>query len=128
MIDQAEGHGYFRGQIEFLLEFCGAAKKWRDAGRIDWGTGEHALQQEQFESYLKKAEMMFNTRGLVKLGKCRWERALLSIGDYIPSHAELFTFCLYHNSLERLAKDGSLAPLELAKVSKSSSHGFEWQN
>ena len=24
LIDQAEGHGYFRGQIEFLCEFCGS--------------------------------------------------------------------------------------------------------
>ena len=26
LIDRAEGHGYFRGQIEFLLDFCGAVK------------------------------------------------------------------------------------------------------
>jgi hypothetical protein len=214
LFDQAEGHNYFRGQIEFLLEFCGAAKRWRDAGEIDWDTGEHLMQQKQFENYLKKSEIMFNTRGLVNLGECRWERALLSIGDYIlPSgrnhsflvnsstdqaswkrllrgtdinareflqhllnrltaesplekqldeiiagaselepwrrafvetpkaieycelrairrisdeevyllkksqmngaHAELFTFCLFHNSLEQMVQDGSLDPLKL---------------
>ena len=85
LIDQAEAHGYFRGQIEFLLEFCGAGEKWRDSGDVDWGTDVHASLQEQFRNYLSKAESMFNSRGLADLGKYRWERALLSIGNYLLS-------------------------------------------
>ncbi len=217
LIDRAEGHGYFRGQIEFLLDFCGAGKKWRSTGGVNWGADTHAALQAHFENYLKKAETMFNNRGLVELEEFRWQRALLSVGDYtLPSgpnysflvnssadqaswkrllrgtgpevpeardllrqlfdclsqegsledqldkvitgerelepwrralvetpkaleycaqrairwisgeevyllktsriygaHAELFTFCLFHNSLKRMASAGSLAPLEL---------------
>jgi hypothetical protein len=218
LIDRAEGHGYFRGQIEFLLDFCGVAEKQKNSGAANWGCDAHVALQAQFENYLKKAETMFNARGLVSLEDFRWERALLSIGDYtLPSgsrnysflvntstdqaswkrllrgtgpevpearkllnqlfdrlsewgsleeqldkiiaeatglelwrqaliktpkaleycsqlvirwnaaedvyllkksqmngaHAELFTYCFFHNSLERLNKQGSMAPLEL---------------
>jgi len=217
LIDRAEGHGYFRGQIEFLLDFCGAAEKWSSSGEVNWGAEEHVELQAQFEFYLKKSETMFNARGLVNLEEFRWERALLSVGDYTlrsgpnwsllinsstdpaswkrllrgtggaaseprdflrillsklsqkgsveerldkiiaeakeiepwrkafvetpkaieycekrafrwnseeeiyllkkiriyAAHAELFTFCLFHNSLEQLARVGKLAPLEL---------------
>jgi hypothetical protein len=86
LIDRAEGHGYFRGQIEFLLEFCGAVEKWRSSGSVNWGADEHAALQSQLENYLKKAETVFNARGLVTFKEFRWERALLSIGDYtLPS-------------------------------------------
>ena len=83
LIDQAESHGYFRGQIEFLLEFCGAVERCEDSGDVDWGSDVHASLQEQFRNYLSKAESMFNSRGLANLDKYRWERALLSLGNYL---------------------------------------------
>lgn len=226
LIDRAEGHGYFKGQIEFLLDFCGAREKWISSEGVNWGSDTHAALRAQFEIYLSKAETMFNTRGLADLGEYRWERALFSIGDYLlPSgrnysflvnsstdpaswkrllrgtypkareflqqlldrlaqersledqldeiisgatelepwrlafvetpkaleycgerairwnsedeiyllkksqmngqHAELFTFCLFHNSLERLASEGALAPLELRPYQTVSGTDFE---
>ena len=217
LIDRAEQHGYFKGQIEFLLEFCGVGAMWRSSEGVNWGDDAHLALQAHFENYLNKAEMMFNARGLVSLKACQWERALLSVGDYtLPSgpnrsflvnsstdqaswkrllrgtgpkvpearehlrklfdlilmegslenqldaiiagannlepwrsalvgtpkaleycdqrairwnseqevyllktsriygaHAELFTFCLFHNSLEPLARTGNFVPLEL---------------
>lgn len=83
LIDQAESHGYFRGQIEFLLEFCGAVERYEDSADVDWGSDVHASLQEQFRNYLSKAESMFNSRGLADLDKYRWERALLSTGNYL---------------------------------------------
>lgn len=86
LIDRAEQHGYFKGQIEFLLEFCGVGARWRSSGGVNWGADAHLELQAQFENYLNKAEVMFNARGLVSLTGCRWERALLSVGDYtLPS-------------------------------------------
>jgi hypothetical protein len=86
LIHRAESHGYFRGQIEFLLNFCGATDKWNSLGDVNWGADEHTSLQDRFESYLKKAKMMFNTRGLASIEEYRWERALLGIGDYtLPS-------------------------------------------
>ena len=82
-IDHAESHKYFRGQIEFLFDFCGALSKWRETGSVEWEIVEHLSLQERFQSYLAKAEVMFNARGLVDLGMCRWERALLVLGDYL---------------------------------------------
>jgi hypothetical protein len=42
--------------------------------------------QERFEGYLKMAEGMFNAQGLVNVGKNRWRRALLTVGDFmLPS-------------------------------------------
>lgn len=83
LIDQAEGHGYFKGQIEFLLDFCGAREVWLSPEFIGWTYEEHEPLQKQFEYYMERAEIMFNTNGLVNIDEYRWERALLSIGDYL---------------------------------------------
>ena len=83
LVEQAETHKYFRGQIEFLLEFCGALDTWRESGNVDWAATAHLSFQKQFQAYLSKAMLMFNARGLVDLGLHRWERALLGIGNYL---------------------------------------------
>ena len=92
LIDQAESHGYFRGQIEFLLEFCGVAEKWKNSGTVNWENDVHSSFQEQFEIYLSKAESMFDDKGLVDLGKYRWQRALLSTGNYLLSSRQNKSF------------------------------------
>lgn len=82
LIDKAESHGYFKGQIEFLLSFCGAVDSAEDLSVSDWSVAAHIRVQRQFKAYLKHAETMFNSRGLTSLDDYRWERALLSLGDY----------------------------------------------
>jgi len=94
LIDRAEGHGYFRGQIEFLLDFCGAEEKRKESIVIDWEDSAHAPLQQQFENYLGKVEMMFNDRGLVNIYEYRWQRALLSIGDYLLSNGRNHSFLI----------------------------------
>ncbi|MCY4275550.1 MAG: DUF262 domain-containing protein [Gammaproteobacteria bacterium] len=83
LIYSAEGHGYFRGQIEFLLDFCGASAKSQELNCGEWGSDTHSELQEKFKDYLSKAEAMFTTSGLVEMADFRWERALLSIGNYL---------------------------------------------
>lgn len=86
LIDRAENHGYFRGQIEFLLDFCGALGKWKDPDNTNWKAADHNALQDAFEEYLEKAEEMFTAQGLTYLKQYRWERALLCIGNYfLPS-------------------------------------------
>lgn len=86
LIERAEKHGYFRGQIEFLCEFSGAAKQWKDTGIFAWDDATHLVLQKRFEGYLKMAEGMFNAQGLVSVEKNRWRRALLTFGDFmLPS-------------------------------------------
>lgn len=77
---RAEAHGYFRGQIEFLLNFCGIEI---GVPLQDWNDGQHREMQERFQEYLAKASTMFDERGLRALPDFIWERALLCIGDYL---------------------------------------------
>ena len=93
LIDRCEGHGYFKGQIEFLLDFSGVIGRREETGVGSWSEDDHRVLQERFESYAEKAEAMFAERGLRSVGEYRWERALLSIGDYfLPSGRQNVSF------------------------------------
>lgn len=81
LINVAEKHVYFRGQIEFLLEFSGASAAWASKAALD--AAAHARQQERFAFYLSRAQMMFPARGLAKTRDYLWERALLVQGNYL---------------------------------------------
>lgn len=92
LIDQAEGHGYFRGQIEFLLDFSGVLDAADSANIEDWDEATHIQLQEQFKDCLQKAEAMFTSKGLKDLPDNRWERALLCIGDYLLPKGRNYSF------------------------------------
>jgi len=83
LIIRAENHGYFRGQIEFLCQFCGAEMQWRSTDSLAWKADIHRELQRSFEAYLSKGEAMFTSSGLKDLGNSRWQRALLSLGVYL---------------------------------------------
>ncbi len=85
LIDRAEQHGYFRGQIDFLCEFSGATAQWKKALTFAWDAPTHLQLQKNFENHLNKAEAMFRTEGLVSVGEYCWQRALLTLGDYLLS-------------------------------------------
>ena len=90
LIDLAEVHGYFRGQIEFLLDFCGVLTRSQDLNCGEWDQDTHSQLQDEFKDYLLKAKAMFTANGLVQMTDFRWQRALLSIGDYLlPSGRNL---------------------------------------
>lgn len=92
LIERAEKHGYFKGQIEFLLEFSGAFSKRRKSSLAHWRPSDHLALQQRFSGYLDKAEAMFNARGLNSLAEFRWERALLSLGDYFLLSGSNYSF------------------------------------
>lgn len=75
LIERAERHGYFQGQIDFLLEHSSAA--WALQSHA------HAVWQEHFAGSLALAEQMFDAHGLRAIDDFLWERALLSEGDYL---------------------------------------------
>ena len=83
LIDRAEQHGYFRGQIDFLCEFSGATAEWAKTKGFSCDEATHLRLQKSFRNYLKKAEAMFRAEGLVPLAEYRWQRALLTFGDYL---------------------------------------------
>ena len=83
-IDRAEQHPYFRGQIGFLLRFCGVNLNDPDAelARLDAEAAD-ALGAP-FERYFACAAQMFDDieddpDGAGQL----WERALLTVGDFL---------------------------------------------
>lgn len=80
LIGRAEAHGYFRGQVEFLLNFCGIQA---EPPIQDWSVEQHRKMQGVFQDYFAKASMMFDDKGLSALPGSLWERALLSIHDYL---------------------------------------------
>lgn len=82
-IDMAEAHGYFQGQIEFLLKFSGVLDRWLDNHSLGWSDSEDDEYQRKFSEYLSKASAVFSARGLNDFGAYRWERALLTRGDYL---------------------------------------------
>ncbi|MEN6623416.1 MAG: DUF262 domain-containing protein [Smithella sp.] len=92
LIDQAEHHGYFRGQIWFLLDFCGAVTATKDLNPSLWDTIKHTTNQANFERYLTIAEKTFSASGLVDHGRHRWQRALLSYGDFLLPRGSNLSF------------------------------------
>lgn len=92
LIDQAERHGYFRGQIGFLLDFCGAVTEANELDPSLWGTVKHTKRQANLGRYLTLAEKTFSASGLVDLGRYRWQRALLSYGDYLLPRGSNLSF------------------------------------
>lgn len=121
LIDAAEGHGYFRGQVGFILDFCGLGAKWTNSGNVNWGTEEHLSFQVKFDSYLKKAENMFNSRGLIHLTEYRWERALLTMGDYLlPTSSSNYSFVVNSStdqaSWKRLLRGMGDSALEVREI------------
>jgi hypothetical protein len=91
LIDQAEGHAYFRGQIGFLCDFSGVSARWRQ-GDPAWNTATHRDLQERFAEYLSKAEWMFGPKGLNADPARLWQRALLTVGDYLLERGVNWSF------------------------------------
>jgi hypothetical protein len=82
-IQEAEQHGYFRGQIEFLLKFSGVLDRWQETKSCTWSESDDVEYRKSFTDYFIKASKIFSADGLNDFGEHRWERALLVIGDYL---------------------------------------------
>lgn len=85
LFERAEGHGYFRGQIEFLLDFSGVVAAAAEMPPTSWTNTQHERLQMRFCEQLRMAELMFSKHGIRDVGEHRWQRALLSLGDYLLS-------------------------------------------
>jgi hypothetical protein len=94
LIDRAELHGYFRGQIGFLLDYSQIVEIADEDVVSNWDDETHKENQNCFEKYLIIAEKMFGNSGIIDPEKTfLWQRALLSVGDYMfPMTARRFSF------------------------------------
>lgn len=96
-ITALENHRYFRGQIEFLLQFSGILDRWmRDGQSVEWNGDEDDKYRKTLEDNYKKAIAIFDENGLKEelsdRGCFIWERALLSVGDYMLPTRSNFSF------------------------------------
>lgn len=82
-IESSERHGYFAGQIEFLLDFSGVLEDWSEETGFAWHSDQEAERLGRFTTYRDKAFAVFANTGLRPLPQYLWERALLVHGDYL---------------------------------------------
>jgi hypothetical protein len=92
LLARAEQHPYFRGQIEFLLSFAGVTTAAEESHPATWGATKHAELRAGVETKLAIANSMFGSGGLKVLPEARWQRALLSLGNYLMSSGRNMSF------------------------------------
>ncbi|MGO4548084.1 DUF262 domain-containing protein [Paenibacillus sp. 2TAB23] len=83
----AEDHDYFKGDIDFLLQFIDAK------GVANWSGQEQIEKQTSFLTYYKKAESIFGKSDL-KVPINLLSRALLTIGDYLLQSGQNRSFLI----------------------------------
>lgn len=92
-----EDHPYFNGQIGFLLHFSGISQNINIQNLENWD--QDNTYYSTFISYSKKAELLFQKDGIKSFPNFLFERALLSVGDYMLSKKKNCSFLV--NGLER---------------------------
>lgn len=92
LILRAEQHGYFHGQVEFLLCFSGVLDSSIKRGQCNWDDADDAAFQQSFKNYFEKACQVFCDSGLRDFGEFKWERALLATGDYLLPKGSNYSF------------------------------------
>ena len=101
LIENAEEHKYFRGQIEFLLKYSGVLDRWLSDNSTAWSELEDVEYRQKFSEYFDKASTVFSADGVRDYGACRWERALLAKGNYLLQRGSNLCF------LENGARDAN---------------------
>jgi hypothetical protein len=86
-IVEIENHGYFKGQIGFILDWC------KDEN------GEYNI--DIFKEYAEKAKAVFSNDGLKNFDNYLFERALLATGDYLLSIGRNYSFLISKGRNER---------------------------
>ncbi|WP_299799188.1 DUF262 domain-containing protein [uncultured Maribacter sp.] len=81
-IKDIENHGYFNGQIEFLLDFCGITSYFNENQDMNWTTDLNTKFLNDFILFKNKAVSIFDNKGLKMFPDYLFERALLTFGNY----------------------------------------------
>ena len=81
-ITNIENHGYFKGQIGFILSFCGILEFFLENQNLNWSAQDDKVFLEKFLNYSEKAGSVFSSSGLNHYDDFLFERALLCKGAY----------------------------------------------
>lgn len=83
LIYSIEQHGYFKGQIGFVLFLAGIEDYYKKNSNCSWSNNEDLDFQNEFKKHCYKALTIFSEKGLVIFPDYLWERALLAKYDYL---------------------------------------------
>lgn len=89
-----ENHGYFKGQIDFILSFSGLSQYLKQHGNLDWSAQDDQHFLRTFREYSTKAASVFGDSGLNPFPDFLFERALLCKGDYLLSKGRNYSFAI----------------------------------
>lgn len=103
---EVEQHGYFNGQIGFILEFAGIWKYFKAEHNLEWSIEDDSKYYGRFVKYSKDAQAVFaeSYEHRVNDANYRFERAVLFKGDYLPSnnlHYNLLSTNAVKNNVKR---------------------------
>ena len=103
---EAERHGYFNGQIGFMLEFAGIVDYYVRKQNVDWTEEQNETFFDRFVKYSKDSQVVFaeNYENRINDVNFRFERAVLFKGDYLPSnnlHFNLLSTSTSKNNVKR---------------------------
>ena len=109
-ITELENHGYFKGQISFILKFTGITDFYELNNKtLEWSDEQNNKYYSLFNNYSQKAQAVFKDENLnTKFKDHIWERALLCKGDYQLSKGRNYSFLVYFDrdiSWKRLLRD-----------------------
>lgn len=95
-IIKIENHGYFKGQIEFLLKFSEITEYYDKNNNLQWSKKEDNQYFDGFVNYSEKSSAIFDDKGLKwsKNNLYIWERALLCQGNYLLTRERNFSFLI----------------------------------
>lgn len=105
-IEKIEKHGYFNGQIGFILEFAGILDYYKDYKNCDWSPQENDDYFSKFKDYSDKASNVFEEsyENRVNNSNYVFERAVLTKGDYLTSASQYRKNLLSTNKVQNNIK------------------------
>ncbi len=103
---EAERHGYFNGQIGFILEFAGIWDAYKSGNCTNMTARDYDECFAKFVKYSKDARVVFADSYEKRINDAgyRFERAVLFKGDYLPSnnlHYNLLSTGTSKNNVKR---------------------------
>lgn len=106
---EAERHGYFNGQIGFMLEFAGIIEYYNRERDVDWTDEQNEMFFNRFVKYSTDSQAIFaeNYENRVNDQNFRFERAVLFKGDYLPANKLHFNLLSTSTSKNNVKRDFS---------------------
>ncbi len=94
LLYSVEKHGYFKGQIGFILFLSGIEEYFNTNNHCNWSEQEDNDFKAQFIKYRDIAIKIFSDKGINPFPDFVWERALLAKGDYLITEGSNQSFLI----------------------------------